>query len=184
MIAAALLAAAVLLPQVPPPVGDVATLPHIIWAVPTFVSEPLDRMLFIPYRVPPTRKVAHVVGKPVLKQVFHRTKPTPKPSSGHYYVGTATWYCLPGVSRCSRGFPASGYYAAIKRPLLGHRGQRARVCLVSSPGRCVTVRVIDCNCGPSPNLIDMYASALKVLVGTGRDGRPRRGGATVRLTWL
>jgi len=74
--------------------------------------------------------------------------------------GQASWYCGPS-SRCTRGF-AGGLYAAIRRDLLARaRNHHVRVC--SLAGRCVTVTIIDCNCGPNANLIDLYSDAFQRL---------------------
>lgn len=78
----------------------------------------------------------------------------------HSVTGTATWYCLPGRSRCTRGYPG-GLYAAISRDLLFLRGKRVRVCHGSS---CVVVKVIDCNCGKGvTKSIDLYADAFRAI---------------------
>jgi hypothetical protein len=87
--------------------------------------------------------------------------------------GQASWYCGNG-SRCTRGYPG-GLYAAIRRDLLGHRGDRARVC---SGHRCVVVTIIDCNCGAGANLIDLYADAF------GRLAPLSRGRIPVTLEWI
>ena len=79
--------------------------------------------------------------------------------------GSATWYCNPGISRCTKGFPAGGAYAAAGpalRAALGSswRGHRVGVCNAS---RCVTVRLIDwCACG-GDHVIDLYHSAFVSL---------------------
>lgn len=88
--------------------------------------------------------------------------------------GIASWYCLPGRSRCTHGYP-DGLYAAIRRDLLEHRGDRARVC---AGERCVTVTIVDCNCSPTANLVDLYSTAFARLapLGTGR--------IAVTLEWL
>lgn len=88
-------------------------------------------------------------------------------------AGTGSWYCGNG-SRCTRGYP-DGLYAAIRRDLLGHRGDRARVC---SGSRCVVVTIIDCNCGPNANLIDLYSAAFSRLAPLSRGRIP------VTLEWL
>lgn len=72
--------------------------------------------------------------------------------------GTATWFCLEGVSRCTYGV-SDGMYAAIRRDLLFLLGRRVRVCA----DRCIEVTIIDCNCGPSANLIDLYSTAFLQL---------------------
>jgi len=103
------------------------------------------------------------------------SKPRPREVVGTVIRGIASWYCLSGVSRCTRGHP-SGLYAAIRRDLLQHRGDRARVCV--SVSRCVVAVVIDCNCGRNANLIDLYADAFRVLAPLSR------GRLAVTLTWV
>ena len=86
--------------------------------------------------------------------------PTERPAasmSGHSITGVASWYCRPGVSRCTRGHPG-GLYAAIRRDLLTTwRGRDVKVCTASN---CVTVRVIDCLCAGGTGIIDLYADAF------------------------
>lgn len=87
---------------------------------------------------------------------------TPGPSS--ILAGTASWYCLPGRSSCTRGYPASGAYAAagpaVRAALGDWRGRRA----VVSTGRVdIVVTLIDwCSC-PGGRLVDLYASAYSQL---------------------
>jgi expansin (peptidoglycan-binding protein) len=72
-------------------------------------------------------------------------------------------------------------YAAIRgRPNepLKHRHDMAKVCLLDNPQRCVTVEIVDCNCGANANLIDLYADAFKQLAPLSR------GNIKVKLTWL
>ena len=76
--------------------------------------------------------------------------------------GRGTWYCSSG-SACTRGFPASGAYAAAGPALrawlgAGWRGTVVRVC---SGGRCIQARLVDaCICA---SVIDLYASAFAQL---------------------
>jgi hypothetical protein len=76
-------------------------------------------------------------------------------SSGHRIIGVATWFCEPGVSVCTRGFPASGAYAAA--------GPELRAALGSWRGKTVYVngipiKLIDwCACG-GDHVIDVYHS--------------------------
>lgn len=51
-------------------------------------------------------------------------------------------------------------YAAIRRDLLSLRGKRVQVCTAR---KCITVTIIDCNCGPHANLIDLYSDAFRAL---------------------
>lgn len=107
------------------------------------------------------------------------SKPTAKPSvktkpvtrqgttsSAILAKGQASWYCKTGVSRCTRNHPG-GMYAAIRRDLLYLRGKTIKVC---DSNNCVYVTIIDCNCGPRANLIDLYSDAYRKLapLSTGR----------------
>ena len=85
----------------------------------------------------------------------------------------ASWFCGHG-SRCTAGH-RSGLFAAIRRDLLAHRGERAKVCYRS---RCVVVTIIDCNCGPHANLIDLYSDAFVRLAPLSKGRLP------VTLEWL
>ena len=87
---------------------------------------------------------------------------TPAASMSGNITGVASWYCRPGVSRCTRGHPG-GLYAAIRRDLLALRGERVTVCRADQPSVCVVVTIIDCNCGPDANLIDLYSDAYVML---------------------
>ena len=95
----------------------------------------------------------------------------------HGLVGKASYYCGNG-SRCTRGYPAGGYYAAA--------GPKLRVALCGSTactsykGRTVfvdgiPVRLIDyCQCywrQPNEKLIDLYYAVF------------RRTGSSVTITW-
>lgn len=75
--------------------------------------------------------------------------------------GVASYYCLSGISRCTVGHP-SGMYAAIRKDLLFLRGRTIQVCKYHTT-KCIFVKIIDCNCGPHANLIDLYSDAFKKL---------------------
>lgn len=85
------------------------------------------------------------------------------PSPATQVAIRATWYCDPPRSRCTRGFPAGGMYAAISPDLRAWTGRLVEVCLGS---RCVTVRVIDCDCRTEHG-IDLYAAAFRRLADPG-----------------
>ena len=93
-----------------------------------------------------------------------RATPRPQPApavsleTSHSVEGTATWYCLPGRSRCSVG-RTGGLYAAISPDLDFLRGRAISVC---SGASCVVVTVIDCNC-QATRAVDLYADAFRVL---------------------
>jgi len=98
--------------------------------------------------------------KPVVKEPVTTKKPTGKSVSG-----VASWYCKTGTSICTRGYPG-GLYAAIRSDLLFLSGKVISVC----SSKCIHVTIIDCNCGPHANLIDLYSDAFKLLapLGAGR----------------
>lgn len=88
-------------------------------------------------------------------------RPTPEPvapRTSHSTTVTATWYCEPGLSRCSVG-RSDGLYAAISPDLEWLRGKAIRVCYGAS---CVVVSIIDCNC-QATQAIDLYADAFREL---------------------
>jgi hypothetical protein len=89
------------------------------------------------------------------------TPPKPKPvirvrrTSGGIH-GVATWYCLPGVSICTHGYPAGGAYGAagpeLRRAFHGH--YKGKVVYVNG----VKVTIVDfCACG-GDHVIDVYHS--------------------------
>lgn len=80
--------------------------------------------------------------------------PTPTPAPSVTVSATATWYCLSGVSRCTRGH-SGGLYAAVS-PDLDWLGSPLEVCTTT---KCVTISVIDCNC-QARHGIDLYSDAF------------------------
>lgn len=87
----------------------------------------------------------------------------PTPEVGDFLDGTATWYCGHG-SRCTAGYPGGMYAAAgpALRTALGP-GWRGQTVTVSSGGHSVTVQLIDCLCGNTAGLIDLYADVVVAL---------------------
>ena len=76
--------------------------------------------------------------------------------------GTATWYCVAGVSACHRS-AGSGMYAAAGPALrVGHwRGRRVTVC--QGDDDCVRVKLIDwCACEDG-RVVDLYGDAFRRL---------------------
>lgn len=78
----------------------------------------------------------------------------------------ASWYCLPGPSPCSVGYPATGHYAAAG-PALRVGVWRGRWVTVCSPDcshlrGAVLVQLVD-SCACPGRLIDLYASAFSWL---------------------
>ena len=89
-------------------------------------------------------------------------KKLPFHATGHRASGTATWYCLAGVSRCHNAYPGGLYAAAGPGLRIGDwRGRRVQVC---GGGACVVVTLIDwCACGSGARLIDLYSDAFRRL---------------------
>lgn len=71
--------------------------------------------------------------------------------------GIASWYCLPGRSPCTVGFPADGAYAAAG-PALRVGAWRGRVVRVNG----IDVRLIDW-CACPERIIDLYAGVFAQL---------------------
>jgi len=94
-------------------------------------------------------------------------KPTAKPKvvkpklSSDQVSGVATWYCLPGTSRCTRGFSAGGAYGAAGPELRSALGPNWRGTTVYVNG--IPVKLIDfCACGGN-HVVDVYHSTwLKI----------------------
>lgn len=72
--------------------------------------------------------------------------------------GTASWYCLPSRSACTRGYPSGRLYAAAGPAIRGALGSwRGRTVTVSTSRASVAVTLIDwCQCGE--RLLDLYAA--------------------------
>lgn len=85
--------------------------------------------------------------------------------SGNGLTGTASYYCNADasrgpLSRCHKDYPdgQGSYYAAIRKDLNSAlRGKTVNVCVGD---KCLPVKIIDCNCGDHPNLIDLYGDAF------------------------
>lgn len=89
-----------------------------------------------------------------------------RPSSGvdgaSVLAASATWYCKPYRSRCTRGYPWYLHGAAAGSTLRAGawRGRVVRVCRADRVTQCVYARLIDaCVCAG----IDLYASAFDDL---------------------
>ena len=99
------------------------------------------------------------------------------PDTATAVTGRASWFCQPGVSRCTRGFGASGAYAAAG-PALRVGDWRGRIVTVCSIGtrRCVNATLVDwCQC--PDKVIDLYRNVFAKL------GNPSRGILRVSVTW-
>lgn len=103
--------------------------------------------------------------------------PSAAPGATRSVTGLASWYCRVGVSACTRGYPASGLYAAAG-PALRVGNWRGRWVTVTANGRSVRARLSDwCAC-PGGRVIDLYASIVNAL-GLSLS----RGIYTVRVSW-
>jgi len=89
------------------------------------------------------------------------SKVPPLRLTGHHAYGSATWYCLSGVSPCHQDYGDGMYAAAGSALRVGDwRGRRVQVC---GAGTCVVVRLIDrCACGDG-RIIDLYSDAYRRL---------------------
>jgi hypothetical protein len=124
---------------------------------PPVIVDPADPTRSFPARPEPSLLVRPNIVVPA----------TPRPqgfvaSSGNGRVsGTATWYCLTGVSACHYAYSGGMYAAAGPGLRVGNwRGRAVRVC---GNGRCVTVKLIDwCAC-PGSRVIDLYSDAFQRL---------------------
>ena len=90
-------------------------------------------------------------------------------------TGTATWYCHPNRSTCTRGYHWTGPYAAAG-PALRVGNWRGRWVTVRANGRAIRVKLVDfCRC--PGRLLDLYGSQFSRLA-------PRSGGVLrVVVTW-
>ena len=73
-------------------------------------------------------------------------------------TGTATWYCRPGISRCTAGYPFGMYGAAGPevRAMLGPDWRGRFVIVTDRTGIARVVQLIDwCLCG-GDHVIDLY----------------------------
>lgn len=104
------------------------------------------------------------------------SKPTAR--SVNSLKGVASWFCLPGRSACTYGYPASCLCAAAGpalRAALGPSWRGTRV-VVSTGRASVAVRLIDCLCSGS-NVIDLYSGVYSQL------GALSSGLLDVEVTW-
>jgi hypothetical protein len=129
---------------------------------------PADDRSFAPRPDPSLSQAIGVIIKPT-----PTPRPTPRPqigstggggspsNTGNAVTGTASWYCLSGVSACHYQYSGGMYAAAGPALRVGAwRGRTVRVC---SGGRCVNVKLIDwCQCYGS-RVIDLYSDAFRQL---------------------
>lgn len=103
-------------------------------------------------------------------------KTLPEMDAGSRVIGLSSWYCRPGRSICTRGYPASGPYAAAG-PALRVGAWRGRWVTVTAAGTTIRVRLVDwCACSGG-KVIDLYASQFAKLAPLSR------GVVSVRVTW-
>ena len=131
---------------------------------------PIPEPTYVPQHAP------HPIAIQVPKST---TEPKPKSEpaiinfNSHSISGLASWYCLPGRSICTHGYPASGAYAAAGPRLRAAIGPNWRGRVVRVNG--VAVRLIDwCQCYRGERyekLLDLYHSVFI------------RTGSKVTITW-
>ena len=90
-------------------------------------------------------------------------------------TGVASWYCWPGRSVCSRGWPWSGAYAAAG-PALRVGNWRGRLVTVCHRTLCTRARLVDW-CACPGRLVDLYGSVF------GRLAPLSRGLIRVEVSW-
>ena len=82
---------------------------------------------------------------------------------GREQYGLATWYCLPGVSRCTAGWDADDMAAAVL-PGTYPTGAILLVCTQTGASHCIRVKAVDCLCAHAAGVvIDLYASQFARL---------------------
>ncbi len=105
---------------------------------------------------------------------------------GHLLSGLSSWYCSPGRSACTAGFPASGLYAAAGPAVRAAIGPswRGTVVTVTTSRASVRVRLVDwCACGGG-RLLDLYASVFSGSPEQPGLGVPLSAGVVdVRVSW-
>jgi hypothetical protein len=171
----------------PPALAPLPSLAPVV--VPELTGQPLDSAPV------PTTAPADVlpVGSPTpapvapIESASATASPVVAPErgiSGRTRSVSLTWYCngdagRARLSRCTRGYPdragTADLFAAASPDLRYLRGLQVSVCAAS--GRCVSVRVVDCNCRAVAAL-DLYADAFAQLAALSRG---RLTGA--RVTW-
>lgn len=100
---------------------------------------------------------------PQIRVVKNPVKASPRqPSrSGRSITGVATWYCKPGVSRCTYGYAWNGPYAAAGPALRAALGPHYKGRHVWVNG--VEVVLIDwCACGGG-HVIDVYWNTWRTI---------------------
>ena len=156
----------------PPP--EISIPPGAFRPVPTFSAEPRAQTAKATPRAVSDRSRASIprtlagapppmVEQPEAQALVVRPKSVSQPVIDGRILGKASWYCLPGRSVCTKGYPASGLYAAagprLRAALCGSqasncwRGKTVRV-------NGIPVKLIDwCQCywkQPHEKLLDLY----------------------------
>lgn len=96
----------------------------------------------------------------------YKPRPTPRVVVSKAVTGDATYYCRPGISRCTRDHPFGMYAAAGPevRAMLGPDWRGQFVIVTDETGRGVVVQLIDwCACSGS-HVIDLYWTAYQGMV--------------------
>jgi hypothetical protein len=121
---------------------------------PEATTRPVEAPSAVPGHRPAIRTIPRPSRAPRPAQPL-RVIPKPRLAArtSHAVSGVATWYCEPGVSICTNGFPASGAYGAAGPALRAALGNwRGRTVYVNG----VAVTLIDwCGC-PGNHVIDVY----------------------------
>ncbi len=140
------------------PLPAEAFVPVVVNAVP----EPIVPVIYEPIRnIPVKNKV-----RPFYAKTKIEAKTSGQAATGSVILkGTATWYCVRGVSPCHKRYSGGLYAAAgseLRKALGSHwRGKSVTVC--RSRTNCVRVKLIDwCACGGA-RVIDLYGDAFKRL---------------------
>ena len=131
-------------------------------SVPQPVPQALFRPVVPPVAIPTALPVIVTTPRPTARprpaaRVVVTPRPSPRPMAHpapRYHVdGVATWYCQPGVSICTAGYPASGAYGAAGPALRAALGNwRGRTVYVNG----IAVLLVDwCQCN-GDHVIDVY----------------------------
>lgn len=155
------------------------------------LPEPTTSPRLDPYRDFPL-PVASLTTQPPVAQPTAKTvavaTPKPKPPAakavGKSMKGTATWYCLPGVSVCPKVMPNGGLGAAASHPLqdaIGPNWRGTWVTVTYRPtGLSVRVKLVDsCWCPVTNRIIDLFAEPMELINPAYRSN----GGGGVTVRW-
>ena len=124
---------------------------------PQTVAEPRTAEMF----APPVSEPRRAVPQPTAQRNTVASGGDVAPTGAARVRGTATWYCVPGVSRCHHAYSGGMYAAAGAELRIGKwRGRKVTVC---QGDQCVRVTLIDwCACA-GDRVIDLYGDAFRRL---------------------